>query len=406
MTQRRNDTPSPSLTRTTRLMHSGGGFDPTEHEAGPVNPGVVRASTMLARDVETFERLAPYGTKGTETTRALEEALLAISTGAGACHLFPSGLAAIACVLLALTKAGDHVLLSDALYYPTRRLMKQLLARYGVSASFFDPRGTTDEIIAQMRENTALLFLESPGSDSMEVLDVPALAQAARERGIAPVIDDTWSAGWLFDPFAAGCLVSIQALTKYQCGHADVLMGAVLCAKDTSDALAAEVAERIAATTLTLGQCVGGDDAWLVLRGLRTMPLRLQRHGESALKIARWLKERPEVEAVLHPALPGAVGHEYFKRDFSGASGLFSFVLKPEYGDEAVVAMLDGLALFGLGASWGGYESLVMRKDMRRIRSQPWPHDGWLIRLSIGLEEPDDLTADLEAGFARLRAGA
>ena len=382
--------------RVTRLMHGGCGFNPTRDATGPVNPPVVRASTMLARDVETYEREGPYGTKGTATTAALERALLEISSGADACLLYPTGLAAIAGVLLALTRAGDHVLLSDALYYPTRRLMKQLLARYGVAASFFDPRNGTDDIIAQMRENTRVLFLESPGSDSMEVLDVPALAAMARERGVVPVIDDTWSAGWLFDPFKAGCQVSIQALTKYQCGHSDVLLGAVLATD--------EVAERIRATQFALGQCASGDDAWLVLRGLRTMPLRLQRAGESALKIAHWLQERPEVEAVLHPALPSCVGHEYFRRDFSGTAGLFSFVLKPEYDDKAVAAMLDGMELFGIGASWGGYESLILRKDMRKLRSHPWPYEGWLIRVSIGLEEPDDLMADLEAGFERLRA--
>jgi len=382
--------------RSTRLVHAARGFDPSQAEAGPVNPPVVRASTILARDVESFERLSPYGTKGTDTTRALERALLEISPGANTCLLYPTGLAAIAGVLLGLTKAGDHVLLTDALYYPTRRLMKQMLAGYGVSATFFDPRAATDEIIAQMRPETAVLFLESPGSDSMEVLDVPALAGAARERGIVPVIDDTWSAGWLFDPFAAGCMVSVQALTKYQCGHSDVLLGAVLAT--------AEVAERLRAAHLSLGQCASGDDAWLVLRGLRTMPLRLREHERNALKVAEWLAGREEVETVRHPALPSCPGHEYFRRDFSGASGLFSFVLRPKYDDAAVAAMLDGMELFGIGASWGGYESLIFRKNMREIRSTPWPYDGWLIRLSIGLEDPDDLIADLAAGFDRMRA--
>ncbi len=387
-----------SFRRHTQLLHVGRGFHPERDTTGPVNPPIVRASTILARDAHTLEREAPYGTKGTETTRALEEALLAVATGADACMLYPSGLAAPAGVMLALTKAGDHVLLSDAIYYPTRRLMKQLLARYGVSASFFDPAAETDAIIAQMQENTTVLFLESPGSDSMEVLDVPALAQAARERGIVPVIDDTWSAGWLFDPFEAGCMVSVQALTKYQCGHSDVLMGAVLCTAD--------VAERLRATHLTLGQCVSGDEAWLVLRGLRTMPLRLREHERNALKVAEWLAGREEVVEVRHPALPSCPGHAYFKRDFTGASGLFSFMLKPQYNDAAVAAMVDGMELFGIGASWGGYESLIFRKNMREIRSLPWPHDGWLIRLSIGLEDPDDLIADLEAGFARMKAVA
>ncbi len=379
--------------RQTRLLHAGRGFDPLRQEIGPVNPPVVRASTILVPDVETLETKAPYGTKGTETTKALEEALLAIES-ADACFLYPSGLAAIAGALLALTKSGDHVLLCDALYYPTRRLMNALLARYGVAASYFDPRAGVDEIVNQMRPETRVLFLESPGSDTLEVLDVPALAAAARERGIVTVIDNTWSAGWLFDPFRHGCDVSVHALTKYQAGHADVLMGAVLCRE--------ECAEAIGAAHLMLGQCVGGDDAWLVLRGLRTLPLRLKQQGENALKIASWLDERPEVAAVLHPALPGAHGHAIWKRDFSGAASLFSFVLDPRHDVAAARAMIDGLELFGIGASWGGYESLVMLKNTRQLRTTPFPHEGWLVRLSIGLEDPDDLIADLKAGFARL----
>ena len=379
--------------RITRLLHSGRApFG--EGGLAPVNQPPVRASTILAKDVETFEREAPYATKGTGTTRALCAALMEVE-GGDACHLCPSGLAAIAVVLMALTKSGDHVLVSDALYYPTRRLMNTVLKNYGVSATYFDPRAATEEIVAMMREETVVVFLESPGSDTLEVLDVPAIASAAREKGAVTVIDNTWSAGWLFDPFAAGCAVSIQAATKYQAGHGDVLLGAVL----STD----EVADRIAHAHLSLGQCPGSEEAWLTLRGLRTMPLRLRQQGESALKIARWLAERDEVAAVLHPALPGHPGHEIFKRDFSGASGLFSFVLKPEYGDEAVRRMLDGFTLFGRGASWGGYESLVMRKRAEQNRSvTDWPHDGWLIRLSIGLEEPDDLIADLQAGLERL----
>ena len=365
--------------RQTRLIHASRGFQPEHMEAGPVNPPVVRASTMLARDVETYERVGPYGTKGTETTKALEKALLEISSGADACLLYPTGLAAIAGVLLALTKAGDHVLLTDALYYPTRRLMKQLLAGYGVSATFFDPRADVEEIVALMRPETTVLFLESPGSDS-----------------IVPVIDDTWSAGWLFDPFAAGCMVSIQALTKYQCGHSDVLLGAVLATH--------EVAERLRAARFALGQCASGDDAWLVLRGLRTMPLRLHQHGLNGLRVAEWLLEQTDVvETVLHPAFETCPGHAIFKRDFHGPAGLFSFVLRPEFDDAAVAAFMDSLELFGIGASWGGYESLILRKDMKRLRSHPWPHEGWLIRVSIGLEDPDDLIRDLEAGLARMK---
>ncbi len=383
-----------SHSRRTRLLHAGRGFDPASQDIGPVNPPVERASTILTRDVQTLETKAPYGTKGTQTTRALQQALLELEPAAE-CLLYPSGLAAIAAVMLGLVKAGDHVLLSDALYYPTRRLMNTLLARFGVSASYFDPCASTDAIIAMMQDNTSVLFVESPGSDSLEVLDVPALAQAARERGIVAVMDNTWSAGWLFDAMAAGCQVSIQALTKYQAGHADVLMGAALCD--------ASVAERVRAATLMLGQCVSSDEAWLVLRGLRTLPLRLKQAGQTALKVAQWLNARKEVQAVLHPALPSCHGHEFFRRDFSGASSLFSFVLQPRFDEAAARRFVDSLELFGIGASWGGYESLVMLKHMPSLRSTPWPFAPWLVRLSIGLEEADDLIADLEAGLARLR---
>ncbi len=385
---------SRSTSRRTRLSHVARGFDRKSGKTGPVNPPIVRASTILARDVETLERESPYGTKGTDTTRALEEALLEIEPGA-ACLLYPSGLAAIAGVMLALVQSGDHVLLCDALYYPTRRLMQQLLARLGVRASYFDPRAGVDEIIGMMEETTSVLFLESPGSDSLEVLDVPALAAAAKARGIVPVIDNTWSAGWFFDALAAGCDVSIQALTKYQGGHADVLMGAAIC----SDA----VAERVRATYLTLGQCVSADEAYLVLRGLRSMPTRLERQQDSALKVAQWLAQREEVQMVLHPALPSCHGHDIWKRDFSGASALFSFVLQPRFGEHEARAFVDALELFGIGASWGGFESLVLLKDMRALRSTPWPHAPWLVRLSIGLEDPADLIGDLERAFIQPR---
>ena len=382
--------------RITRLLHAGRGFDRDEQETGPVNPPLVRASTILTRDTRTLNTKAPYGTKGTDTTRALTRALLEIEPADG-CFLYPSGLAAIAGVILALTKAGDHVLLSDALYYPTRRLLNRMMARFGVSASYFDPRAATESIIAQMRDDTTVLFIESPASDSLEVLDVPALAAAARERGIVTVIDNTWSAGWLFDAFAAGCDVSIQALTKYQAGHADVLMGAVLCRGE-------KVTDKVRAAHLMLGQCVGGDDAWLVLRGLRTMPLRLEQAGRNALAVARWLATREQVQVVLHPALPSCHGHEIFRRDFRGAAGLFSFVLQPRYDETQARRFVDSLQLFGIGASWGGYESLVMLKHMPGLRSTPWPFAPWLVRLSVGLEAPEDLIADLEQAFCWLDA--
>ncbi len=383
--------------RRTRLAHAGREY--SEH--GIVNPAVYHASTVLAPTMEAFEHKRGeyfYGRYGTPTTRALEAAIMEVEGGAG-CRLTPSGMAAIATTLIAFCGAGSHVLLSDSVYGPTRRAVLDLLGRFGVRGEFFDPRIGARDFEPLIRPETALVFLESPGSQTMEVQDVPALAAVARRRGVPTAIDNTWSAGWYFDAFAAGCDVSVQAATKYYVGHSDAMMGAIT--------YSAEAEERILAAHRYLGQCAGPDDAYLTLRGMRTLPVRLERHMQNALLVADWLKGRKEVEEVLYPALPGAPDHELWKRDFSGASGLFSFVLKP-VSEEALAAFTDGLELFGIGASWGGYESLILRFRPRgEMRTAThWPHDGPALRVHIGLEDPDDLIADLEAGFRRLAAAA
>ena len=380
--------------RKTALLHAGREY--CEH--GFVNPPVQRGSTVLApalADYESGRMPYTYGVHGTPTSRALETAIARLEGGHG-CRLAPSGLAAITAVLLAFTKGGDHILLSDSLYGPTSRAALRVLGRFGVETEFFDPRATAEDLEALMRENTSLLFLESPGSHTMEVQDVPALAAVAKKHGVVTVIDNTWSAGWFFDAFAAGCDISIQAATKYHVGHSDVLIGAVTYTREMEDAFLD--------TYRDLGLCTSPDDAWLTLRGMRTLEVRLTRHEENALKVAAWLKARPEVEEVYYPALPGAPGHELWKRDFTGASGLFSFALKP-VSEKALAEFVDNLELFGIGASWGGFESLILRshiKENRRVTK--WPHEGPTLRLHIGLEDAGDLIADLDAGFERLAA--
>ena len=387
--------PSHDRDRKTELLHSAREF--CEH--GFVNPAVYRGSTVLARSLAEYEsgaRPYTYATHGTPTTRALESALARIE-GAHGCRLASSGLLAITATLLSLLEHGDHVLVSDSVYGPTRRFMDSLMGRLGVTTQYFDPRIDAAGLQELMRPETSVVFLESPGSNTMEMLDVPALAGVARASGAVTVIDNTWSAGWLFDALGAGCDVSIQAATKYQGGHSDVLMGAVCY----TQALAGKIEEGFR----TLGVCVGGDDAWLTLRGLRTMEVRLKRHQENALKVAGWLRERAEVAEVLYPALPGAPGHELWKRDFTGACGLFSIALNGA-SEAQLHAFVDSLELFGIGASWGGYESLILRFDPHapgaRTASR-WPLDGPLLRLHIGLEEADDLIADLEQAFAAMK---
>ncbi|MBM3566847.1 MAG: cystathionine beta-lyase, partial [Alphaproteobacteria bacterium] len=292
-------------------------------------------------------------------------------------------------------KAGDHVLIPDAVYFPTRKLCNGLLAGWGVETTYYDPM-IGGGIGRMIRPNTRLVFTESPGSLTFEVQDIPAIAEAARARGVPVAIDNTWSAGYYFQPFRHGVDISIQAATKFIAGHSDAMLGMIT--------VRAGLYQRIKETVVATGVCAGAEECYLGLRGLRTLAARLPRHQETGLKIARWLKSRPEVARILHPALPECPGHDIWKRDFTGACGLFSVVFN-DFPKAAVEAMLDGMELFGMGYSWGGYESLIIPVYPAKVRSATgWPHKGPTVRIHAGLEDPDDLIADLEAGLARLNA--
>lgn len=382
--------------RDTVLAHAG--RNPKANH-GIVNPPVYHASTVIFPTVKAMEesQASPigrihYGRYGTPTTMALEEAVAALEGGDKAISV-PSGLSAIACTLQALLKAGDHALITDSAYFPTRKLCNGLLAGWGVEVTYYDPMigGGIAELI---RPNTKLVFVEAPGSITFEVQDVPAIAAAAHARGAVVVMDNTWSAGYYFQPFRHGVDISIQAATKFIAGHSDAMLGVITTRN--------ELYERIKMTTVALGVCAGVDECYLGLRGLRTLAARMPRHQETGLKLAHWLKARPEVERVLHPALPDCPGHEFWTRDFTGASGLFTVVFKA-FPKKGVEAMLDNLELFGMGFSWGGYESLILPVYPSKMRSATtWAHSGPAVRIHAGLEDPDDLLADLADGLARL----
>jgi cystathionine beta-lyase len=310
--------------------------------------------------------------------------------------LYSSGLAAVTAALLSVLSAGDELLVTDSVYGPTRRFCDGFLKRYGVSTRYYDPMigGRIGELIA---ERTRAILMESPGSNTMEVQDVPALCAAAKARGVVTLIDNTWATPLFFPALSAGVDLSILAATKYVGGHADVMLGSV-----TANA---QYYPRLERTSWDLGHAVSPDDAWLGARGLRTMAVRLRQHEENGVEIARWLKAQPQVARVLHPALPDCPGHEIWKRDFRGASGLFSFVLRGGT-DSDRTRFIDALELFGMGYSWGGYESLVVPVDPERLRTvTSWQAEGPLVRLHIGLEDPRDLIEDLAQGLARYEAG-
>ena len=384
----------------TKVIHSG--RHPERFE-GAVNPPVFHASTILSQSLEEWDRKKAdrargvpgtyYGRIGTPTTHALEEAIRELE--GGACTvLVPSGLAACAVGLLSAVQTGDHVLITDNIYGPTRTFAVRFLARFGVETTFFDPMVGAG-VAALMRDNTRAVVVESPGSLSFEVQDVPAIAAAAHARGATVLMDNTWATPLYFKPLAHGVDLSIQAATKYVVGHSDAMLGTIT-ANDRA-------AARLRAAHYELGQTVGPDDANLASRGLRTMAIRLARHWQTGVRLAEWIARQPEVERVLHPALPGDPGHALWRRDFAGASGLFGVVLKP-MNRKAYAALIDSLELFGIGASWGGYESLIMPMSPGDTRSATtWPHAGPCARIHAGLENPDDLLADLEAGFRRLR---
>jgi len=384
----------------TKAVHAG--RHPERFE-GAVNPPVFHASTILAESLADWERKrldraadAPgtyYGRLGTPTTRALEEALTALE-GGHRTVLTPSGLAACGVALLAFVEQGAHVLISDSVYGPTRHFATRFLKRFGVETTFYDPLVGAG-VDALLRPSTRVVFLESPGSLTFEIQDVPAICEVARRRGITTMMDNTWATPLYFKPLAHGVDVSIQAATKYVVGHSDAMLGAITATREAWPPLGSTYHE--------LGQCAGPDDVYLGQRGLRTLPVRLKRHWETGVRLAEWVARQPEVERVLHPALPADPGHALWKRDFTGASGLFGVQLKP-VGEPAFAAFVDGLELFGLGASWGGYESLIMPTHPEELRTATkWQYRGPCFRIHAGLEDPDDLLADLAAGFARLR---
>jgi cysteine-S-conjugate beta-lyase len=371
------------------------GRSPFDH-FGFINPPIYRGSTVLfptVADLEGLRQPYTYGTKGTPTTRALENAWSEIADAAETV-LVPSGLAAIALALLTATKAGAHLLVTDSAYGPTRFFCDGLLARFGVTTEYYDP-SIGAGISALIRPETAAVLIESPGSLSMEIQDAPAIASAAHEKGACVIADNTWATPLLFPAHERGCDLVIDAGTKYLSGHSDLLLGLV--------SANAKWAKRLRHTFNLFAIGSGPDDASLALRGLRTMGLRLREQERAALDVATWLAKRPEVARVLHPAFPDHPGHEIWKRDFSGSSGVFSVILAPA-SKEAVEAFVDGLELFGIGYSWGGYESLVLPFDCAPFRTATkWSPGGPALRFSIGLEDVADLEEDLEAGFARLQ---
>lgn len=376
-----------------------------EWTQGIVSPPVWRASTILYDSVaqmraaggrDTHHRLF-YGRRGTPTQWSLADALTSLEPGAEATFLYPSGVAAVSAALLSVLSPGDELLLPDSAYDPTRSFATGFLARFGVTTRFYDPMigGGIAELIG---DKTRAILMESPGSLTFEVQDVPAIVAAAKARGVTTLIDNTWATPLLFPVIELSVDLSILACTKYIVGHSDVMLGSVTAAPSHWT--------QLRDTSFALGQTASPDDAWLGSRGLRTMAVRLKHHGGAALEIARWLETRPEVARVLHPALPSCPGHDLFVRDFKGASGLFSFILNG--GTEASrAALIDGLELFGIGYSWGGFESLAIPIDPQRYRSATrWEAEGLAVRLQIGLEDPADLIADLAAGLDRFRAAS
>ncbi|HWF77493.1 MAG TPA: cystathionine beta-lyase [Caulobacteraceae bacterium] len=362
-----------------------------------VGPPIQKGSTVLiGRAADLYDDRRPtYGRGGLAAHEALAAALAELE-GAHTVKLFPSGLAAVGGAILAVVKAGDEVLATDAIYKPIRRFCDRVLGRFGVMMRYFAPDASPEAVMALATPATRLIVLESPGSLSFEMQDVPAIARLARARSVLTLMDNTWGAGLLFKPLAHGVDLSVQSLTKYVGGHSDVFMGSAAAADP-------QIGRALEHTIVDFGWSVSSDDAYQMLRGLRTLPTRLDRHGASSVKVAAWLAEQPEIARVLHPALPGAPGHALWKRDYAGPAGVFSIVLKPA-SSATVNAFLDALRLFGLGFSWGGFESLALTADpqfdVRKVRPA---FEGPVVRLNIGLEDPDDLIADLDQALGALR---
>lgn len=388
-----NKTPITAQNGYTDLAHLG---REAHSYHGFVNIPVYRGSTVLYRTAEDFmarRQQYTYAISGTPTSRHFEEAIAKLEGGHGAI-LTPSGLMAITIPLLAFLSAGDHLLMVDTVYRPTRNFCEDTLKRFGVEVTYYDPL-IGAKIADLIQPNTKVIFTESPGSQTMEIQDIPAIGEVARKSDILVMMDNTWATSIYFDALKMGVDITLQAVTKYISGNSDLLMGAVTARTE-------EQFKILRDTNLRMGTFVSPDDITLAARGLRTLRLRLEHHMKSGLEMAEWFRSRPEVAEVLHPGLPGAPGHDLWKRDFKGACSLFSVVLKP-CKDEAVFAMLNTLKIFGMGASWGGFESLVTPFNPKDYRvATQWPHDGISLRFHIGLEDTADLIADLEAGFEAL----
>jgi cysteine-S-conjugate beta-lyase len=384
----------------TRMSH-GGRAGTRAH--GFVNPPVHRGSTVLYPSVaerrafmrKRYDQALTYGLQGGPTHHALED-MIADIEGGTRCQLYPTGLAAITSPLLAYLGAGDHVLVPDSVYGPVRTFLDGMARRLGISTDYYPPLIDPEGLASLIQQGTKILYLESPGSHSFEVQDVPALAAVGHGHGLTVMMDNTWGIH-AFQPFAHGVDVSIQALTKYPVGHSDVLLGSATTADDAHW-------RRVRDAALALGFYASPDDCWLTLRGLRTMAVRLAHQEQAGLRVAAWFAERPEALQVLHPALPGAPGHELWKRDFSGACSLFGVVFQPGYAVEDTHRFVDALKLFGIGASWGGYESLALPTTGFVSRVSGLDLGGPAVRFHIGLEDVDDLLEDLASGFGALAA--
>jgi cystathionine beta-lyase len=395
-----DDTPKHGL--ATRLSHGG---RPGTRTHAFVNPPLHRGSTVLYENMaqrrafmrSRFDQALTYGLNGGPTHHALEDVVADIEGGTR-CQIFPTGLAACTVPLLAYLGAGEHVLMPDSVYGPVRNFCDTMARRLHIETTYYPAETTAEALAPLFRENTKVLYLESPGSHTFEVQDVPALAALAQGRGAAVLMDNTWGIH-AFQPFVHGVDVSIQALTKYAVGHSDVLLGSATVATEKHW-------RRIRDAALVMGQYASPDDCWLTLRGLRTMAVRLERQMQSGIEVASWLRGRPEIAEILHPALPGARGHALWKRDFTGASSLFGAVFTAEFTPEDTHRFVDALSLFGIGASWGGYESLALpttgfvTRTAREINFA-----GPMVRFHVGLEDPADLIADLTQAMTRLHAG-
>lgn len=384
----------------TRLVHLG--RDPKK-QFGAVNPPVVRASTFIMDTLTEFENRKTkdrrkgeysYGRLGTPTTVPLETAIADLE-GAADCFVSSSGAAAIGMSLMTALKSGDHLLIIDCCYAPARAFADTVLTRMGVEVTYFDPLiGAGIEKL--IKPNTRAIYLETPGSLTFEMPDLPAFVEVAKRHDIITIVDNTWASPLGLQPIKLGIDMVVHAGTKHICGHSDAMLGLVSANEKWAGALRH--------THYMFGQTAGSEEAYLALRGLRTMALRLERSTQTAMTLARWLQDRPEVARVLYPPLPQDPGHAIWKRDFTGACGLFSIVLAKQAPREAFAAMIEGYELFALGASWGGYESLVLHWNVDGNRTAvPWQAPGQVVRFAIGLEDPDDLRADIEAGFARLK---